>query len=729
MTEQGEPVTQTPSLSGRYVYNGGVASRHAGFVSADMRPFTEAELVNPMYKLESPVFTEPLATGRTELQPEDPVFSLHVDIDGVDALGVVSGDVVAQVSAAASPTHFIGRVAESTVDGAARKLVVQDFRFSWPETGELVDQLELSITPGAGTPSVDATFVVVGGERRHGPYTASRESTHFHQVEVEVDVEAGAIAAEPYVTTTHPVHPAGLTEETLTLESAFAKSGISIVRSERGNQIGNSAAGADSRWSDPELHDAMESHWSSYSERPQWKLWIFLAVRAENDTLGGIMFDADIQEPGGVDRQGTALFTLCPYFHTTEGPYPQANPPVDAAIRRELFFNLVHETGHAFNLAHSFQKRAGRPWAAPPWMPLEDAPTALSWMNYPDEATPGSGAAAAWFYERFRFRFDDSENLFMRHAPSRLVEMGNEAWAVNHGRVPLGAVDPRLQLTVRAPKAVFQLGEAVFIELKLKNVSDGPVLAHRNLYPSDGLVELAVTNPAGERRPWQPVAATRSAVRTDVLEPGKALYREVNITMGQLGFPFKEPGPYRVEASYRNIDGGRAAAVMQLHVRPPANYDDRRKISTLFDARVGRVLQVGGSRLMDEANEKIDWVKDQLGESHPAAYYFDAVRAVPLAKPFKVLRGDASEVEVADKDPEAVQRRLAPVVEHPDQAADVVGNIVYRRLVETYTEAALETNNRQRAQQAQRTLLELFRARDVVEPVVRDVERRVNELR
>jgi uncharacterized protein (DUF58 family) len=76
--------------------------------------------------------------------------------------------------------------------------------------------------------------------------------------------------------------------------------------------------------------------------------------------------------------------------------------------------------------------------------------------------------------------------------------------------VALGTVDPRLELVVRAPTDTFELGEAVFVELRLRNVSNSPVVVHRNLYPSDGLVEVAVTNPRGERRPWQPIARTRS---------------------------------------------------------------------------------------------------------------------------------------------------------------------------------------------------------------------------
>jgi hypothetical protein len=726
MPDQLRPEPGTPSLSGRYVYNGGVTGRRGGFVDADMRTFTRAELDDPRYLLASPVFADPAAVGRLG---DEPAITLHIDVDGVDPLGVVSGEVAGGSGVGPAPVHFIGRVTGSEHDGAEHRLTVAEFRLTWPDTGEAVDRLEVVVAAGTQPPSARVTFLVVGGATGHGPYAAVRESAFFRDVEVEVDVEEGAVAAEPYDTTTHPVRPPGHPGEVLTLETAYAKAGVSIVRSAESNTIGNAAAGDDRRWSNQELHDAMESHWSSFADRRQWKMWIFLAALGESDSLGGIMFDGDIDEPGGVDRQGTALFTLCPHFHTAEGAYPQANPPAAEAARRELFFNLVHESGHAFNLAHSFQKQRGTPWTPPPWLPLRDAPKALSWMNYPDEASPGGGSpAAAWFYERFPFRFDDGENLFIRHAPGRLVEMGNEAWFQHHARVARGTVDPRLDFRVRTRTDTVELGEAVFVELRLRNASDGPVLAHRNLYPSDGLVEIAVTNPRGERRPWQPIADTRSKVDADVLAPGEAVYRELNLTMGMLGFPFKDPGPYRVEASYRNIDGGTAAAVLQLHVRPPASYDDRRTINSLFDAGVGRVLQVGGSRLMEEANDRIDHVVDRLGETHPASYYLNAVRALPLAKPYKLLTGDADAVQVDEQDPEFVQRRLSPVVERPEEAADVVGHIVYRRLVETYTDAALETDGRAEAHRAQRTMLQMFQERDVVEPVVREVERRVEEL-
>ncbi len=722
------PVTPSAvQLSGRYTCNGGAGGRIA--TSAGGRRLTTAELTNPLYRLEEPVYIsgEPPVASPVPVS-EEPAFTLHVDIDGTDPLAVVSG-YVASGRVGAPAAHFIGRVTSDSPGESARAVVVEDFRFAWPGSTNEIDVLQLDVIAAPGAPpAADVTFVATAPNRRYGPYRAVQQSTYFREVHVEVDTQDRAVAVEPYVTTTHPVRPPSDTGETLTFESAFAKSGISIVRSPSGNVINSSTAGENRRWNSQELHDAMESHWSAFANVAQWKMWIFLAELADDDGLGGIMFDGNIDEPGGVDRQGTAVFTLSPHFHTAEGAYPQANPPAAEAARRELFFNLLHETGHAFNLAHSFQKRHGLPWEPPPWMPLEDVPQSLSFMNYPDEASPGGGLSAVWFYERFGWRFDDGENLFLRHAPHEFVEMGNQTWFENHGRVTRGSVDPRLELTVRSRTDTLELGEPVFVEFRLRNRSEEPVAAHRNLYPSDGLLEVAVTNPRRERRPWIPIAHTRSLVKKETLPPADAFYQELNMTMGQFGFAFKEPGPYRIEASYRNVDGGTAAGVLQLHVRPPASYDDRRTISALFDARVGRVLQVGGSRLMDDANDKLDWVKERLGQRHPASYYLDAVRAVPLAQPYKLLEGDAAQVKVDEEDPEYVYQRLRPLIEEPKEAADAVGHIVYRRFVDTFTDSALAINKRSEARRAQSELLELFRQRNVVQPVVEEIEDHVRRV-
>jgi hypothetical protein len=99
----------------------------------------------------------------------------------------------------------------------------------------------------------------------------------------------------------------------------------------------------------------------------------------------------------------------------------------------------------------------------------------------------------------------------------------------------------------------------VFCELRLRNVGDEPVLARTNLDPAEGTVELAVTSPSGERRPFLPFYRACARPRMEVLAPQESRYQSVNLTMGQFGFPFKR--------SFLNDLG---VAVEGLHSSGPA---------------------------------------------------------------------------------------------------------------------------------------------------------------
>jgi Peptidase family M28 len=721
-----------PQFSGRYKFNGG-AEESDGLTDSDGgRGVTYAAMANPIHNLNEPIYAaDPTARDDT-LNPLR--FTIRVDIDGINPLHVVSGTVAKGApSVGGALPHFIGRVTSNTVSGGTRSIVVEDFKLPWPGSSDTISKLEIDLTgSGFGSPAADVTFIALATENRYGPYSVQRESIFFRDVEMEIDREDGAVDVEPYDTRTHPDRPADLPHDVLTFEKAFAASGVRVTRSSHGNVVITSEAGSDKRWSDRELHDAMEKHWSAFANKPQWKMWIFLAELATSDSLGGIMFDGRINEPGGVDRQGTAVFTKCHFFHSVDGAYIQENPPKVEAVKRELFFNLIHETGHAFNLAHSFQKQlVVRPgdtaWSPPAWMPLASDDRALSWMNYPDRPSPGLNAS--WFYNRFRFRFDDNENLFLRHAPANFVEMGNEDWFVNHGRVARESLDRRLELKVRSRKAVYEVGEPVIFELRLGNNSNRPVMVHENLDPSDGQVEMAITTPNGERRPFISLMQTRVRLKEKILQPNEALYHAVNLTVGRFGFPFKTPGPYRIEAGFRNLDGGTAASIMQLWVRPPANFDDMRVAGELYTARVGRVLSVGGSRVMDDVNERLKWVCDGLGERHPATYYLTAARAEPLADKFKVLEPGSEKVTVLDPDPEEVEKELAPVVENSEAAADAVGHITYRRIADTYTKCALEVRKKTGAMNAQKSMLGIFEKRNVIQSVVDEISKRIKSLK
>ena len=246
-----------------------------------------------------------------------------------------------------------------------------------------------------------------------------------------------------------------------------------------------------------------------------------------------------------------------------------ASPPADAAARRELFFNLVHERGHSFNLAHPFQARSGTPWTPPAWWEGTREPDALTWMNYPNRVhTDWTSLRTEWFYRRFRFRFDPWELLFLRHAPASAVEPGNSAWASNHGRVIERPLDPRLALEAFGGKQRYELGEPILLELCLRNVSDQPVRVGASLEPSEGTIAVTIVGPDGTPAPFVPIDRTRCIDESIELAPGASRYAPLDLTVGRLGFPFKQPGRYRVEVGYLGLQGLGAVATTELEVAP-----------------------------------------------------------------------------------------------------------------------------------------------------------------
>ncbi|MCA1624025.1 MAG: hypothetical protein LC778_09540, partial [Acidobacteria bacterium] len=222
----------------------------------------------------------------------------------------------------ASP-HFIGRVTSNDASANGRNLIVEDFRFRWLDTNNNIDRLSIELSGSALiNPTAQVIFHDTMQHQDFGPYTVVQESMYFREVEIDVDREENAVDVEPVSTHIHPDRPSDVPKETLTLESAFAKAGIRIKRSTgSGTIINNTEAGTNRRWNYSELHDSMRLYWDAFANKPQWKMWVFLAELADDDDLGGVMFDGEINEPGGVDRQGTAIFTRCPHFHTVRGAY------------------------------------------------------------------------------------------------------------------------------------------------------------------------------------------------------------------------------------------------------------------------------------------------------------------------------------------------------------------------------------------------------------------------
>lgn len=652
------------------------------------------------------------------------IIQLRIDIDCRDPLDVVSGTVAELFLFPhfRRPAEFIGKVVKNKKITDGRKLTVEEFTFTWPGTLEVIDRMVINLSPSLpsmATPSAEVTFITTG-RRLKGPFILEHASKYFRDVEVEVDMEDGAINPEPYNTHTHPVRPAGMPSYNLTFDSAYRRAGINITRrAGEAGTIDTSDAGPEGRWTELELHEAMENHWSAFANRPQWKLWVFLAEQAMSRTLAGIMFDAYIDEPGGVDRQGTAVFTQCQALHAE---YAADNPPGPEAVDRELFALMVHESGHAFNLYHPWQKSLDTPWSPPAWMPLTNRDFALTWMNYSFRAsrsfTGVDSLSAEWFYDNFDFRFDDMDNLFLRHAPDRFVIMGGSDWGLNHGMVLGSMLDQRLELILRSRKVAFELGEPVTIELRLKNNSKEAITLNNDFDLQSGRLELAITNPKGERKPFLPFISNDIVPEPVTLDSGKAIYISVNLAIGIGGCPFKEPGIYRIDAGYQSAIGSAAAGSMQMQINPPASAEDWPVVRELFNARVGRVLYIGGSRIMEDALDRIQWVSNKIGKKHPAQFHMARAMSSAYMRSTKSVDIQNRKIKLLEFEPDKVAATMDPVIDRPDAAADSLGHIAYTQLINDYADCTVELPERGKAAKALREMLELYQKRKVIKTVI-----------
>ena len=701
-------------FSGRYAYNGG----------AD-----EAARANP-----------------AGAEANKPSFTLSVDVDGFDALNVVSGTIVAKLSDAIEvPVHFITKVTPGANPAAgAASYEGGGLSFNWPGTANLMAGFEVVLTPAAPQPTMEVTFFDATKATRHGPFVTSRMSQYFRSVVVDVDHENNALPINVYDTHAHPDRPPDLAKEELTLETAYAKAGIQITRSPLSGRL-VPTTDALHFWTEPELRDSMVNFWKARNV-PDWKMWIFLARKGPSEDFGGLMFDDQVLEPGNLNRQGTAVFTQSEHFYNVKGAYAKASPPADKAVLRELMYNLIHESGHAFNLAHSHQKDQGAEWDAPGWLPVADRPQSRSWMNYPDRASRLEGAAplnTTPFYKTFLFRFDEPELLFLRHAPESYVEMGGNLWYREHGRVADDETpDPRLELVLRNLKPALDLGEPVLLELRLKvRPGAGQVLVHESLDPSDHYVEVAITGPDGRRKPFLPIETTHCVVQTRLMSSeDRGVYGLLDLTIGKLGFPFKQPGDYRIEVSYTNVDGHIVAAVMALRINQAAPAA-MTYINDIFRADIGGVVYFDGTRVQGDVNERLDYIRNGLnnaiGNANPISMHLTTVRYKTYAKPFfAVMPGsadsDTANVEEYGADPERFIADVSQTLtQYTSQAMDSMGHIWFRDVVDTFTQCARDSQRRddiERAITAQSQMLGIYSARNVVPDVVSAIDETIKEL-
>lgn len=150
-------------------------------------------------------------------------------------------------------------------------------------------------------------------------------------------------------------------------------------------------------------------------------------------------------------------------------------------------------------------------------------------MNYPYNVSGGEAA----FFADFEYRFSDGELLFMRHAPSRFVQMGNANWFDHHGfEQATAATSTALQLTAKVNRSepVYAYLEPPVIQLELTNTSSRPEVVHGDIPDHADSMLVIIKKRGGQARQWLPYARYCTDAPTD-----RADARPVDLRLGFRG--------------------------------------------------------------------------------------------------------------------------------------------------------------------------------------------------
>lgn len=639
---------------------------------------------------------------------------LRLDVDGRYPQMVVSGTIQGSLR---ERVHWIASVRSGGQDHYTGEIWYQD----GATAGFPYHRIDLRVQRSAypDQRSVTVTFSASGnGASRTRTYAYA--SPHFRSAEFEYDAATGETPVTSVQTHAHPNHPSTLPSETLSIAEVYQRAGFDTERSGDASVVPLSLAGADARWSDAEMHDAMQQYWSLFASRPQWAMWTFFAsLHERGPALGGVMFD-DI---GPNHRQGTAVFQDA---FVSDAPSGDPNP--EAWVRRMRFWTAVHEMGHAFNLAHSWQKALGAPWR-----PLQNVPEARSFMNYPFRVRGGAQA----FFSNFAYRFDDDELLFLRHAPERFVQQGNADWFDNHG-FSQARVRPapifRLEVRVNRPQPTFEFMEPVVLEFKLTNTSGRPQVIDAYALADRDAQTIVLKKDGKPARQFAPYAHYLRDEQARVLQPNASMYESVFLGAGANGWDLAEPGLYTVQVALHLEAEDVVSLPFRLRIAPPKSWEEERLAQDFFSEDVGRLLTFGGSRLLEHGNDALRAVTDRMDGS-AASVHARLVLGRPLARSYKMLSvddggplaagsvqkaGGAVEVHPAREDEAHEQLRKA-LLERPDAAARTLGHVSYKRRADALSAWLAERNASEEAAVVQGTLYDTLQARDVLERVLEAV--------
>ncbi|RVX45494.1 hypothetical protein EDD27_8298 [Nonomuraea polychroma] len=443
-----------------------------------------------------------------------------------------------------------------------------------------------------------------------------------------------------------------------TVNGCLGAAGFAVKEIGRQTSIPAGIAGA---WDDSLLYtmlsDLMLITGEASLRARAWELHLLLLSRAAIPGLAGVMFDAE----GLLQRQGAAVFTSGFQGATRD---------------QKIIRTVVHELGHALNLAHRFERAVGRA-------------DSTSFMNY-DWRYRGGGHELDYWRD-FAFTFDADELAFLRHGPLMSLIPGGEPfhsvryWADGTGgHSPYAREVPfdghRLTLTAPAAGTTFAFGQPVFLKVTLENRTTANLEVERwVLDPKSGPLEILVrrrADPPEEATAFTPIAqrcmAAMDSTAKLVIPPAGSLSNNVNLTFGSAGFTFAEPGEYDItpvlgiygrDPAGEPVQWVSTGESLRIRISPPQDVAEEREAEVLRTPDVGAWFALGGSDALASAREALEAVRER--RQAEAGVHDPVVAAI-----VRTAALDAARPSVRLQDHEFVRRDG-----NPQQAADLLAGL------------------------------------------------------
>ncbi|MEP1699122.1 MAG: hypothetical protein ABJJ69_21555 [Paracoccaceae bacterium] len=559
-------------------------------------------------------------------------------------LGIVSGDLFRRSATDRTWVASFRTTPGTHLTGSAFEIVAVD-RFDATAQGTLHVE--------RGTNTVRASLNLGGRldglpvNREFGFYL-SVLGTGMRRLGLEIELEHGVT----------PPASASVDGQEYTFASVMAQAGFDVESVGVANILPPPTD--DEGWSEKSLENVMHDLAQSDTRTPGFDLRMLWISRMNRPRVLGVMFDIE----GAMQRQG---FAVCRGALEDRDDIPADRLPA------KTLQTTVHEAGHALNLAHRFEREVGRA-------------DSLSPMNYDWKYRGGHNTEAFW--RDFRFKFDRDELEFLRHGSFRDVVPGGAPfhsvryWADGDGgyspyvtEVPLRGWELRLSVP-QNPVHVF--GQPVTVGIELINRTGRPQPVPDFLLDQKaGFIQFMIEREQGGGTHFHALAhrcydVSPGPEGTVVLQDGEALLDNANLTFGVSGFPFAEPGNYRIRAvlsiytkdqSGEDIEQISVSNTERIRVSMPQTRDEENDAFVLLQPDFGRYFAYGGlDRLsgdedtLAEIAERRDRTKSRVVRDPIAAHIhrsmgFNANRAV--------LRFADGEFRRRDRQPERAREHFA----------------------------------------------------------------------